>query len=168
MQHRQLRKTGLVIKVVIWSTHNYIIRIHFLWRQVIPTPTLQIRKHRPKKLHNEHKVRVSSQLKKTTRAVLLRTPVPPCQLLSLFLTLSPHTELPWCVLTTHRAPIPAGEGTLSSAITELPPLWQLHWQNLILKGQRCFLPHKMTRCSGWSDTLSVLEQKNDFPRDFHP
>lgn len=49
MQHRQLRETGLVIKVGIWSSHNYIIRIHFWWRQVIPTPTLQIRKHRPKK-----------------------------------------------------------------------------------------------------------------------
>lgn len=49
MQHRQLRETGLVIKVVIWSSHNHIIRIHFWRRQVISTPTLQIRKHRPKK-----------------------------------------------------------------------------------------------------------------------
>lgn len=40
---------SLVIKAVIRSSHNYIIRIHFLWRPVIPTPTLQIRKYRPKK-----------------------------------------------------------------------------------------------------------------------
>lgn len=111
-----------------------------------------------KKNHNEHKVRVSSEQQRTTHTMLLRTPVPPCQVL-ITPSVSSHTELPQCVLTTHTAPIPAAEGTLSSAITELLPVWQLCWQNLILKQWRCFLPHEMTTGSGWSDMLSVPWQK---------
>lgn len=118
---------------------------------------------------DEHRVRVISEQEKRTQAVLLLwIPVPPCQLFSPLLTWSLQAELSLLYSHSSRSSNTRSWRHLvpSNNLTPTPPVASL--VKIKTKAAKMLSASQNGNRLRLLNTLSVLQQKIIFPRDFHP